>query len=120
MDAAGWTSGWATKKGVQTCVPSRWGIREPLEAIIRHAGDPVIAEQRAWTGVDRYENGDPRRLRKLERSRPIDVSVALALAVWRVVHGGATRSVYATRGLDHGLVFRLVGRRLFRIRPATQ
>jgi hypothetical protein len=40
-------------------------------------------------------DGDPRRLWQLERSRPIDVSVALALAVWRVVVGGA-ESVYAT------------------------
>lgn len=59
----------------------------------------IIAEQLAWTAVDRFENGDPRRLRKLERARPIDVSVALALAVWRVVHGGDGRSIYATRGL---------------------
>jgi hypothetical protein len=28
----------------------------------------VIAEQLVWTEVDRYENGDPRRVRKLERS----------------------------------------------------
>jgi phage terminase large subunit-like protein len=73
--------------------------RQVLEGVIRHAGDPVIAEQLAWTAVDRYENGDPRRLRKLERSRPIDVSVALALAVWRVVHGDAGRSIYSQRGL---------------------
>jgi phage terminase large subunit-like protein len=72
--------------------------RSVLEGVLRHAGDPVMAEQLAWTGVDRYENGDPRRLRKLERTRPIDVSVALALAVWRVVLG-ANESVYATRPL---------------------
>ncbi len=73
--------------------------RQVLEGVIRHAGDPVIAEQLAWTAVDRFENGDVRRLRKLERSRPIDVSVALALAVWRVVHGGDARTIYAVRGL---------------------
>ena len=73
--------------------------RQVLEGVIRHDGDPVIEEQLALDpAVDRFENGDPRRLRKLERSRPIDISVALALAIWRVVHGG-TRSVYETRGL---------------------
>jgi phage terminase large subunit-like protein len=70
--------------------------RQVLEGVIRHNGDPVIAKQLGWTGVDRYENGDPRRLRKLERSHPIDVSVALA--VWRAVVGGA-ESVYASRPL---------------------
>ena len=73
--------------------------RQVLEGVIRHAGDPVIAEQLAWTAVDRFENGDPRRLRKLERSRPIDVYVALALAVWRVVHGDVGGSVYEERGV---------------------
>jgi len=73
--------------------------RHALGGVIRHAGDPVIEEQLAWTAVDRYENGDPRRLRKLERARPIDVSVALALAVWRVVHSDGGRSIYEERGL---------------------
>ena len=72
--------------------------RQVLEGVIRHDGDPVMAEQLAWTGVDRFDNGDVRRLRKLERSRPIDVSVALALAVWRVCTG-ATKSVYEERGV---------------------
>jgi hypothetical protein len=72
--------------------------RQVLEGVIRHAGDPVMAEQLAWTGVDRFENGDVRRLRKLERSRPIDVSVALALAVWRICTGTG-RSVYDSRGV---------------------
>jgi hypothetical protein len=58
-----------------------------------------MAGQLAWTGVDRYDHGDPRRLRKLENSRPIDVTVALALAVWRAVQG-VDVSVYA----EHGLV----------------
>jgi hypothetical protein len=44
------------------------------------------------------DNGDVRRLRKLDRTRPIDAAVALALAVQ-----GATieppRSVYETRGI---------------------
>ncbi len=29
--------------------------RQVLEGVIRHADDPVIAEQLAWTAVDRYE-----------------------------------------------------------------
>jgi len=45
-----------------------------------------------------FDNGDPRRLRKLDRTRPIDASVALALAVQ-----GATLdaggSVYEDRGV---------------------
>ena len=49
--------------------------------------------------VDRFENGDLRRLHKLERSRPIDASVAIALAVWRAERGNAGRSVYLTRGI---------------------
>ena len=69
-----------------------------LEGVLRHAGDPVMAEQLAWTGIDRFDNGDPRRLRKLEHSRPIDVSVALALAVWRVSQGGG-RSIYEERAV---------------------
>ena len=73
--------------------------RAVLEGLIRHDGDPVLAEQLAWTGVDRFDNGDPRRLRKLERARPIDASVALALAVWRVVRGDESRSVYEERGV---------------------
>ncbi len=73
--------------------------RQVIEGSIRHADDPVIAEQLSWTGVDRYDNGDPRRLRKLERSRPIDVSIALALAVWRVVTDERPSSIYETRGL---------------------
>jgi hypothetical protein len=57
-----------------------------------------MAEQITWTGFDRFSNGDVRRIRKLDRSRPIDVSVALALAVWRVV-SGAGRSAYEERGV---------------------
>lgn len=69
-----------------------------LEGVLRHNGDPVMGEQLAWTGIDRFDSGDPRRLRKLEHSRPIDVSVALALAVWRVAQG-ASVSVYESEGL---------------------
>jgi hypothetical protein len=47
---------------------------------------------------DRFDNGDVRRLRKLDRTRPIDAAVALALAVQ-----GATieqsGSVYDERGM---------------------
>jgi phage terminase large subunit-like protein len=72
--------------------------RAVLEGVLRHQGDPVMAEQLAWTGVDRFENGDPRRLRKLERGRSIDVSVALALAVWRASRTDGA-SVYEERGV---------------------
>jgi hypothetical protein len=47
---------------------------------------------------DRFDNGDPRRLRKPDRTRPIDAAVALAL----VVQGASIESaasVYNTRGL---------------------
>ncbi len=46
----------------------------------------------------RHESGDPRRLRKRENARPIDLSVALALAVWRVSVGGGS-NVYEEGGL---------------------
>jgi hypothetical protein len=65
---------------------------------LRQPGDPAISEQVAAAAVDRFDNGDVRRLRKLDRTRPIDAAVALALAVQ-----GATieqpGSVYETRGL---------------------
>jgi hypothetical protein len=54
-----------------------------IDGVIRHDGDPVTVEQLAWTRVDRLDNGDIRRLGKLERLRPIHVSVVFALAVWR-------------------------------------
>jgi hypothetical protein len=44
-----------------------------LEGTIRHSGDLAVAT------CDRFDNGDPRRLRKLDRTRPIDVAVALAV-----------------------------------------
>jgi hypothetical protein len=48
--------------------------------------------------ADRFDNGDLRRLRKLDRTRPIDAAIALSLAVQ-----GATLeaggSVYDERGV---------------------
>jgi phage terminase large subunit-like protein len=71
--------------------------RAVLESTLRHPGDPAISQQVLAAACDRFDNGDVRRLRKLDRTRPIDAAVALALAVQ-----GATieqpRSVYETRG----------------------
>jgi hypothetical protein len=50
------------------------------------------------TAVDRFDNGDARRLRKLDRTRPIDASVALAFAV-HAATVEAPGSVYDTRGV---------------------
>jgi phage terminase large subunit-like protein len=52
------------------------------EGIVRHRGDPVIAEHFAWAGVDRGESNELRRLYKLDRRRPIDAAVAIALAYY--------------------------------------
>ena len=72
--------------------------RAVLEGTLRHLGDPAISQQVLAAAVDRFDNGDVRRLRKLDRTRPIDAAVALALAVQ-----GATieqpGSVYDTRGV---------------------
>jgi phage terminase large subunit-like protein len=72
--------------------------RAVLEGTLRHTGDPAVSQQVLAAAADRLENGDVRRLRKLDRSRPIDAAVALALAL-----RGATiepiRSVYETRGV---------------------
>jgi hypothetical protein len=69
-----------------------------LDGTLRHPGDPAVSQQVLAAACDRWDNGDVRRLRKLDRSRPIDAAVALALAVQ-----GATieqpGSVYDTRGL---------------------
>jgi phage terminase large subunit-like protein len=73
--------------------------RSVLEGTIRHRGDKAISEQIAWCAVDRFENGDPRRLRKLDRSRPIDAAVALALAVQGAAGAEGTTSVYTERGV---------------------
>jgi len=72
--------------------------RQVLEGTLRHRGDPAIGAQVAATAVDRFDNGDPRRLRKLDRTRPIDASVALALAVHAATLEQG-RSVYETRGV---------------------
>ena len=55
--------------------------RAVLERTLRHAGDPAISQQVLAAGCDRWDNGDVRRLRKLDRTRRIDAVVALALAV---------------------------------------
>jgi phage terminase large subunit-like protein len=72
--------------------------RAVLEGTLRHGDDPAVSQQVLAAAGDRFDNGDVRRLRKLDRTRPIDVAVALALAVQ-----GATieqpRSVYETRGI---------------------
>jgi hypothetical protein len=72
--------------------------RAVLEGTLRHRGDPAVLQQLLAAACDRFDNGDVRRLRKLDRTRPIDAAIALALAVQ-----GATieqpSSVYDTRGL---------------------
>jgi phage terminase large subunit-like protein len=72
--------------------------RAVLEGTLRHPGDPAISQQVLAAACDRFDNGDVRRLRKLDRTRPIDAAVALALAVQ-----GATieapGSVYDRRGM---------------------
>jgi phage terminase large subunit-like protein len=72
--------------------------RAVLEGTLRHGGDPAVSQQVLAAACDRFDNGDVRRLRKLDRTRPIDAAVALALAVQ-----GATieqpRSIYETRGI---------------------
>ena len=72
--------------------------RTVLEGTLRHGGDPAVSQQVLAAACDRFDNGDPRRLRKLDRTRPIDAAVALALALQ-----GATieapASMYDTRGL---------------------
>lgn len=72
--------------------------RAVLEGTLRHAGDAAVTEQVAATAVDRFDNGDVRRIRKLARDRPIDAAVALALAVQGATldEGG---SVYRGRGV---------------------
>jgi len=44
--------------------------RTVLEGTLARHGDSVVTEQLAWTGVDRFDNGDVRRIRKLDRARP--------------------------------------------------
>jgi phage terminase large subunit-like protein len=72
--------------------------RAVFDGTLRHPSDPAVTGQVLAAACDRFDNGDVRRLRKLDRTRPIDAAVALALAVQ-----GATiveaASVYDSRGL---------------------
>jgi phage terminase large subunit-like protein len=72
--------------------------RAVLDGTLRHGGDPAVSQQVLAAACDRFDNGDVRRLRKLDRTRPIDAAVALSLAVQgaTIEHPG---SVYDTRGL---------------------
>ena len=72
--------------------------RGVIDGTVRHSGDPVIAQHLEWAGVDRWDNGEIRRVHKLDRSRPIDAVIALALAYWRV-QAAPPASVYETRGM---------------------
>lgn len=72
--------------------------RSVLEGTLRHGGDPAVSQQVLAAAADRFDNGDVRRLRKLDRTRPIDAAVALALAVQGVTIEPQA-SVYETRGL---------------------
>jgi phage terminase large subunit-like protein len=71
--------------------------RAVLEGNLRHPGDPVVDAQVAAVAVDRFDNGDPRRIRKLDRTRPIDAAVALALAVHGATLDAGGGSVYDAR-----------------------
>lgn len=63
---------------------------------LRHHGDPVIAAHLANCTVERDERTrEIRRLRKIDKRKPIDAVPALALAVWRATL--AQVSVYETR-----------------------
>jgi phage terminase large subunit-like protein len=72
--------------------------RAVLDGTLRHSGDAAVSQQVLAAAADRFDNGDLRRLRKLDRTRPIDAAIALSLAVQ-----GATLeaggSVYDERGV---------------------
>jgi phage terminase large subunit-like protein len=72
--------------------------RAVLDGTLRHSGDPAISQQVLAAAADRFDNGDVRRLRKLDRTRPIDAAVALALAVQGATIEAAG-SVYDLRGI---------------------
>ncbi len=57
--------------------------RAILDGTLRHRGDPVLAEHLDWAGVQRGESNEVRRVSKIDRARPIDAAVAMALAVDR-------------------------------------
>lgn len=74
--------------------PSSKGMRDALalferaviEGRVRHRGDPVVARHVAAAGVERGRlSGEVRRVYKLDRSKPIDAVIAMALAHWRVL-----------------------------------
>jgi phage terminase large subunit-like protein len=73
--------------------------RAVLEGTLRHPGDPAMSQQVLAAAADRFDNGDVRRLRKLDRTRPIDAAVALALAVQgaTIEQPGSVRSRSAAR-----------------------
>jgi phage terminase large subunit-like protein len=73
--------------------------RGVLEGIVRHDGDPVLAEHLAWATADRGYANELRRVRKIDRSRPIDAVIAAALAYWRASMIASSGSVYDERGL---------------------
>lgn len=58
--------------------------RGVVDGTVRHEGDPVIAQHVDWAGVERGESDEIRRVFKLDRSRPIDAVIALALAYWLI------------------------------------
>ncbi len=67
-----------------------------MAALGDRSSSPLLAVADFAENFRHQTTADPRRLRKLERSRPIDVSVALA--VWRV-SAGSERSLCEERGL---------------------
>jgi phage terminase large subunit-like protein len=63
---------------------------------LRHRGDPVVAEHLANCTVERDDRTrEIRRLRKIDKRKPIDAVPALALAVWRATL--AQPSIYEER-----------------------
>ena len=52
--------------------------RAVLDGTLRHSGDSAVSQQVLAAAADRFDNGDVRRLRKLDRTRPIDAAIALA------------------------------------------
>ena len=72
--------------------------RGVLDGTLRHSGDAAVTQQVLAAAADRFDNGDLRRLRKLDRTRPIDAAIALSLAVQgAMLEAGG--SVYDQRGV---------------------
>jgi hypothetical protein len=42
--------------------------RTVLEGTLRHGGGPAVSQQLLAAACDRFDNGDPRRIRKLDRT----------------------------------------------------